>query len=70
MIDFTSEDVQRIRCEFTKTQIYEHIDEQIKTEHVFSAWIASNDSLNKEYVVRNQNLNLMCTRCRTLARKT
>ena len=70
MIDFNSEDVQQMRCEFTKTQIYEHIDEQIKAEHVFSAWLASNDSLNKEYEVGNGGLGLKGCRLYIPAKKT
>lgn len=50
-IDFEDESIRAVRCEFERTQIYEHIDDQIKAEHVFTAWLSSNDSFAKEYKV-------------------
>lgn len=54
-IDFEDESIRAVRCEFERTQIYEHIDDQIKAEHVFTAWLSSNDSFEKEYKVTYPN---------------
>jgi hypothetical protein len=52
-IDLEDEDIVQDRCEFKKVQIYEHIDDRIKEENVFHAWVRSNDSFNTNYEVNN-----------------
>ena len=51
MIDFDDPVFEKERCEFKRVQIYEHIDDNIRAENAFRAWLASNDSFNLDYVV-------------------
>ena len=51
VIDFEDPSFMRERCEFKRVQIYEHIDDTIREENAFRAWLASNDSYNLDYVV-------------------
>lgn len=51
IIDFEDSSFVKERCEFKRKQIYEHIDENIKKENSFRAWLASNDSFNLDYSV-------------------
>lgn len=52
-IDFEDSSFVTERCEFKRKQIYEHIDENIKKENAFRAWLASNDSFNLDYSVKD-----------------
>ena len=51
VIDFEDPDFVRERCEFKRVQIYEHIDDNIREENAFRAWLASNDSYKLDYTV-------------------
>lgn len=50
-IDFEDPALMHERCEFKRKQIYEHIDENIRAENAFRAWLASTDSFHLDYTV-------------------
>ena len=51
IIDFDDPTFEKERCEFKRVQIYEHIDDNIRAENAFRAWLAFNDGFNLDYVV-------------------
>ena len=51
VIDFEDKEFVRERCEFKRIHIYEHIDDNIRAENAFRAWLASNDSYKLDYTV-------------------
>lgn len=50
-MDLDDHSFSQERCSFKRSQIYEHIDDQIKEGNVYRAWLCSNDSFEKEYKV-------------------
>lgn len=46
--------ILQARCAFKRAQIYEHIDDQIKAEDPFAAWLEGVDRYNKAYCVREE----------------
>ena len=59
VIDLEDASIMKERCEFKRTQIYEHIDDQIKKEDPFTSWLEGVDHYNKEYSVWGGYVRIM-----------